>query len=228
MTLHLLSFPSYWKDLFTVEDVGDVYALTFLPYLVTGIAIGVILGGLYYAFWRTIESTFLYRLKTNSAVGDKKAVTLETLGYKPGRLRYRVVRRLLRSPHCFLYKTISVDELDHIENAPQSVLEPSPREAQTELTDAAEAIELPLQDAFSDQLHTSGKPRQRAAAPRRLTISDDARFYIRVTSMEYAERHAIKLTHDNFTSLLFSILICLVVWFILMNSLDPFIALLHL
>lgn len=106
---------SYFTDLFEVGVGGGVYA--FLPFLVTAIAIGVVLAAVVFTILRAREATFLRRLTEAGADSAEAGKTLAELGYAPGALRTRLLMRMLKSPTCFLYRNASSDELDRVKAA---------------------------------------------------------------------------------------------------------------
>lgn len=106
---------SYFTDLFDVGVGGGVYA--FLPFLITAIAIGVVLAAVVFTVLRAREAAFLRRLAEAGADSAKAGKTLTELGYAPGSFRTRLLLRILKNPTCFLYRNASSDALDRVKAA---------------------------------------------------------------------------------------------------------------
>ncbi len=234
----LLSFGSYFKGLFTVEGAETGSALSYLPMLITAVAVGVILAALYFTFWRSFESKLLKRLREAGADCAADAVSLESLGYKPGSLSLRFARFLLRSPSCVLYKTVSCDELDRrnaalLLQAEQPVGEeiavptaaPAGEAAPPcEETTATDAKEPEAEPDCASKAEAKQKKRAARAALRRMAIVPGTRFYIQPPCADYAEGHAGKFSFDDRMGLVYTILVCGVLWFVLLNVLDPLVS----
>ncbi len=110
--MFLLSFSSFFKGLFKVDGAESGSVLAFLPYLITALAIGVVLASVYFTLWRFIEARLAKRLHAAGATAAADGVTLEEIGISASTLRGRILRYLLRSRACMVYKNISCDELD--------------------------------------------------------------------------------------------------------------------
>ena len=107
--LFLLSF---FPSLFTVEgaEVGSV--LSMLPYIITAIALGVILAGGVYTFWQGISSTLFKNLLDANALDKEAGKSLLDLGYGEKKKTLKLLLRLLSKPTCVLYKFLSCDPRD--------------------------------------------------------------------------------------------------------------------
>lgn len=234
-----LAAGSYFADLFTVEAGNGAYA--FLPYLVTAAAVAILFAAAYFTFWRAQESRLLSRLRDADAVGREAGKTLEEVGYPPKKLRTRLLMRLMRSPACMLYRNLSTEEIDALihafgEEEPQSETEPEAEPA----ADASPAV----QDGAEPKITASdGSPapesaneksaqketREHARELRRrglvLSVREDTRFYIREDRLDYVKEQAAKFSLDDYMGLLYTTVITVVLWFIVMNFLDNIVGL---
>lgn len=227
-----LAAGSYFADLFTVEAGNGAYA--FLPYLVTAAAVAILLAAAYFTFWRAQESRLLSRLRDAGAVGGEAGKTLGEIGYPPKKLRTRLLMRLMRSPACMLYRNLSTEEIDALERA-------FDEDSQTETeADASPAVQdgaepkntapdgAPAPETANDKSVREDR-REHARELRRrglaLTVREDTRFYIRDDRLDYVEEQAAKFSLDDYMGLLYTTVITVVLWFIVMNFLDNIVGL---
>lgn len=227
-----LSAGSYFADLFTVEAGNGSYA--FLPYLVTAAAIAILFAAAYFTFWRAQESRLLSRLRDAGAVGREAGKTLGEVGYPPKKLRTRFLMRLMRSPACMLYRNLSTEEIDTLMHAfgeePQGETETdaSPAaqdgaEPKNTASDGSSAPETANEKAArKDRREHARELRRRGLA---LTVREDTRFYIREDRLDYVKEHAAKFSLDDYMGLLYTTVITVVLWFIVMNFLDNIVGL---
>ena len=230
-----LAAGSYFADLFTVEAGNGAYA--FLPYLVTAAAVAILFAAAYFTFWRAQESRLLSRLRDADAVGREAGKTLEEVGYPPKKLRTRLLMRLMRSPACMLYRNLSTEEIDALihafgEEEPQSETEPetnaSPAvqdgaEPKNTASDGSPAPESANEkSAQKDKREHTRELRRRGLA---LTVREDTRFYIREDRLDYVKERAAKFSLDDYMGLLYTTVITVVLWFIVMNFLDNIVGL---
>lgn len=232
MDAFCLAAGSYFADLFTVEAGNGAYA--FLPYLVTAAAVAILLAAAYFTFWRAQESRLLSRLRDAGAVGREAGKTLGEIGYPPKKLRTRLLMRLMRSPACMLYRNLSTEEIDALERAfdedPQTETEAdaSPAaqdgaEPKNTAPDGAPAPETANDKSVrKDRREHARELRRRGLA---LTVREDTRFYIRDDRLDYVEEQAAKFSLDDYMGLLYTTVITVVLWFIVMNFLDNIVAL---
>lgn len=103
---------SYFADLFRVDVGGGFYA--FLPFLLTAMAVGVVLAAVVFTLLRAMEAKFLRRLTEAGADSAEAGKTLPEIGYARGTFRTRWLLHLLHSPTCILYRNASSDEYDHV------------------------------------------------------------------------------------------------------------------
>ena len=238
-----LSAGSYFADLFTVEAGNGAYA--FLPYLVTAAAVAILLAAVYFTFWRAQESRLLSRLRDAGAVGRGAGKTLGEVGYPPNKLRTRLLMRLLRSPACMLYRNLSTEEIDTLSHAFEAEMSQTETEteAETETETEANASTAAQDGAEPRNTASDGSPapepaneksaqkdrREHARELRRrglaLTVREDTRFYIREERLDYVKEQAVRFSLDDYMGLLYTTVITVVLWFIVMNFLDNIVGL---
>lgn len=230
-----LAAGSYFADLFTVEAGNGAYA--FLPYLVTAAAVAILFAAAYFTFWRAQESRLLSRLRDAGAVGREAGKTLEEVGYPPKKLRTRLLMRLMRSPACMLYRNLSTEEIDALihafgEEEPQSETEPETN-ASPAVQDGAEPKNTasdgsPAPESANEKSAQKEKREHTRELRRRglaLTVREDTRFYIREDRLDYVKEQAAKFSLDDYMGLLYTTVITVVLWFIVMNFLDNIVGL---
>ncbi|MGM9609830.1 MAG: hypothetical protein ACI3XE_06375 [Eubacteriales bacterium] len=228
-----LSAGSYFADLFTVEAGNGAYA--FLPYLVTAAAVAILLAAVYFTFWRARESRLLSRLRDAGAVGQGAGKTLGEVGYPPNKLRTRLLMRLMRSPACMLYRNLSTEEIDALSHAfeaekPQTEAE---ADASPAVQDGAEPKNTasdgsPAPETANEKSARKEKREHTRELRRRgltLTVREDTRFYIREDRLDYVEEQAARFSLDDYMGLLYTTVITVVLWFIVMNFLDNIVGL---
>ncbi len=227
-------------DLFIVKDApdGSIYAL--LPYIITAVAIGVILASAYFIVWRAIEASLAKKLRAADATTAADGKTLRELGYKPfwsGILRY-----LFRSQACIIYKTISSDALDAhrlaLMKQAGEVSDPADAVAEDALPDiidfptvadadqVASATDIaPVAEEDAGVAPEKEHPKKKRVRLRaRLAVTPDTRFYIMPTRLEYAENHAMKFSRDDIWGFVFTCLGSAIIWLAALALLDPLVA----
>ena len=225
---------SYFADLFTI-DVGDgVYA--FLPFLVTAIAVGVLLAAAVFTLLRAMEATFLRRLTEAGADSPDAGKTLSELGYAPGSLRTRWLLHSLHSPTCILYRNASSDEYDRIKaqlgggetakaatgNGAEGTEEDA---AGHSAADSAGKAGAPAETGNGESADERRAAREEAQRQRRLGLRIPAtgatRFYIPAERRAYVEERASKFSADDIMGLVYTAAATGLAWFILLNVLEP-------
>ncbi len=225
---------SYFADLFAI-DVGDgVYA--FLPFLVTAIAVGVILAAAVFTLLRAMEATFLRRLTEAGADSPDAGKTLSELGYAPGSLRTRWLLHSLHSPTCILYRNASSDEYDRIKaqlgggetakaatgNGAEGTEEDA---AGHPAADSAGKAGAPAETGSGKSADERRAAREEAQRQRRLGLriptTGATRFYIPADRRAYVEERAAKFSADDIMGLVYTAAATGLVWFILLNVLEP-------
>ncbi len=227
-----LSIGSFFRSLFTIDGAEANSALSTVPYIVTAIALGVLLAAVYFIIWRGIEAKIVKRLFDADATSaaDAKSLTEIGIGEKSG----KIIRFLLRSHSAMIYKNVSCDELDKVNldymRAIGAVSTPKEETSGT-TEDAANAEEMTT-DATVDDTKTSDavseKPAKKTKKPRpklRMKIPPDTKFYILPTRLSYVEEHALKFSRDDYWGLLYTSLGVVILWFLVMLLLDPLIGL---
>ena len=188
----LLSIGSYLKSLFTIEGAAAGSLAASLPLIVTAIALGVILAGVLYTLWRGMEASFLGKLLSSNALAEESGKTLTELGYTHNSF----VARRLRSPLCFLYKTVSCKARDaHIAD-----------------------MQARMQNG------EDGEKTPKTTAPLGFLVDEDTTFYILPDRLTYAKSKGGTFTIDDYMSLVYTSLLCIGIWFALLNVLDPLVA----
>lgn len=219
---------SYFADLFRVENGGEAFA--FLPYLITAVAVGVILAAVCFTVLRAREAAFLRRLAESGADAPDTAKTLSELGYIPGTFRYRRLLRRLSDPTGIFYRNASSDALDRLR-------------AQFAASDASAATDG-MSDAANDTAATTdseeptakstdtqepdtphGKARRQKKQGFRLAVDDATRFYIPAERRSYVETRAMKFSADDYMGLVYTSVAAALLWFLLLNVLDPLLGL---
>lgn len=237
---------SYFADLFTI-DVGDgVYA--FLPFLVTAIAVGVLLAAAVFTLLRAMEATFLRRLTEAGADSSDAGKTLSELGYAPGSLRTRWLLHSLHSPTCILYRNASSDEYDRIkaqlgggetakaatgngaegteeDAAGHPAADSAGKAGAPAVTDAAAESGSRVPARRGESADERRAAREEAQRQRRLGLriptTGATRFYIPADRRAYVEERASKFSADDVMGLVYTAAATGLVWFILLNVLEP-------
>lgn len=203
MVPHIAGTPrlaSYLGDLFTVE--GGEGALDLLPYILTAIAVGVLAAAVCFTIWRAWEASFLRRLTESGANAPAAGKTLAELGYRQGSLRHRLLRRALRSPASVLYRNASSDVYD------------ATRAAFAEAEGEGESV--------ADDDRAARRARRKMGL--RLDTREDTRFYIPAERAAYVESRAACFSVDDVMGLVYAAVGTGVVWFLLLNLVDPLVA----
>lgn len=260
---------SYFADLFRVDVGGGFYA--FLPFLLTAMAVGVVLAAAVFTLLRAMEAKFLRRLTEAGADSAEAGKTLPEIGYAQGAFRTRWLLHLLHSPTCILYRNASSDEYDRVraqfaamgagnaaaeeESGTGSVGEgtgacraatdadgadtngsaavmahATPETTETSTThEAAGNAENPTAPHGGDAEERRAR-REEARRQRRLGLkiaaTEETRFYIPTDRRAYVEEHAAKFSTDDVMGLLYSVAAAGLLWFILLNVLNPLLKLL--
>ena len=260
---------SYFADLFRVDVGGGFYA--FLPFLLTAMAVGVVLAAVVFTLLRAMEAKFLRRLTEAGADSAEAGKTLPEIGYARGTFRTRWLLHLLHSPTCILYRNASSDEYDRV-RAQFAAMGAGNAAAEEEsgtgsagegtgtgrtATDAdgadtngsatAMAHATPETAANHEATATDGNAenptalhggdaeerrarREEARRQRRLGLkiaaTVETRFYIPTDRRAYVEEHAAKFSTDDVMGLLYSVAAAGLLWFILLNVLNPLLKLL--
>lgn len=237
---------SYFADLFTI-DVGDgVYA--FLPFLVTAIAVGVLLAAAVFTLLRAMEASFLRRLTEAGADSPDAGKTLSELGYAPGSLRARWLLHSLHSPTCILYRNASSVEYDRIkaqlgggetakaatgngaegteeDAAGHPAADSAGKAGAPAVTDAAGETGSGVPARRGESADERRAAREEAQRQRRLGLRIPAtgatRFYIPADRRAYVEERASKFSADDVMGLVYTAAATGLVWFILLNVLEP-------
>lgn len=230
---------SYFADLFRVEKGGEAFA--FLPYLITAVAVGVILAAVCFTILRAREAAFLRRLAESGADAPDTAKTLSELGYIPGTFRYRRLLRRLSDPTGIFYRNASSDALDRL----KAQFAASDAEGGTPaVTSDASAATDGMSDAANDTAATGdseeptkksgdaqepgtphGKARRQKKQGFRLAVDDATRFYIPAERRSYVETRALKFSTDDYMGLVYTSVAAALLWFLLLNVLDPLLGL---
>lgn len=226
---------SYFADLFRVENGGEAFA--FLPYLITAVAVGVILAAVCFTILRAREAAFLRRLAESGADAPDTAKTLPELGYIPGTFRYRRLLRRLSDPTGIFYRNASSDALDRL----KAQFAASDAEGGTPaVTSDASAATDGMSDAANDTAVTEptqksgdaqepdtphGKARRQKKQGFRLAVDDATRFYIPAERRSYVETRAMKFSADDYMGLVYTSVAAALLWFLLLNVLDPLLGL---
>ncbi len=249
---------SYFADLFRVDVGGGFYA--FLPFLLTAMAVGVVLAAGVFTLLRAMEAKFLRRLTEAGADSAEAGKTLPEAGYAPGSFRTRWLLHLLHSPTCILYRNASSDEYDRV-RAQFAAMGAGGNAATEEesgtgstgkgtgaclaatdadgadvngsaavMADAAtETAENPTAPHGEDAEERRAR-REEARRQRRLGLkiaaTEETRFYIPADRRAYVEEHAAKFSTDDVMGLLYSVAAAGLLWFILLNFLNPLLKLL--
>ncbi len=227
---------SFFTDLFVLEGVDGASPLAFLPYMILAVVIGVILAALYFTVWRSIEAKLARRLHEAGATSAQDAKTLAELGYRPG-FWERVLRFLLRSHACMVYKNLSSDERDaqHLEYMKQEGEVSDPDVTTESATDGAvntadgvsaeaPAEEAPLTETVAPDTKQSRKKRLRPRS--RMKVPPETRFYIVPTRIEYVETRVLTFSPDDFWGLGFTIAAAFLIGLGVLALLDPLVGLL--
>ena len=113
---------TFFRELFILDGTTEGSVLELIPYILTAIALGVVLSGGYFVVWRLLERRVLTPL-----IDRPEGVTLAQAGLDPKEsFLGRVVAFLLRSPSCMLYKTLTHEGY---ENRGSALTEEVPEEA---------------------------------------------------------------------------------------------------
>ncbi len=114
---------TFFRELFIIDGTAEGSVLELIPYILTAIALGVVLSGGYFVLWRLLERRVLTPL-----IDNPEGVTLAQAGLDPKEsFLGRVVAFLLRSPSCMLYKTLTHRGY---ENRGSALTENAPEEAE--------------------------------------------------------------------------------------------------
>lgn len=267
---------SYFADLFRVDVGGGFYA--FLPFLLTAMAVGVVLAAVVFTLLRAMEAKFLRRLTEAGADSAEAGKTLPEVGYTRGTFRTQWLLHLLHSPTCILYRNASSDEYDRVRaqfaamgagnaamvagnaaaeeesgtgsagegtgtgrtatdadgadtNGSAAVMaHATPETTETATThEAAGNAENPTAPHVGDAEERRAR-REEARRQRRLGLkiaaTEETRFYIPTDRRAYVEEHAAKFSTDDVMGLLYSVAAAGLLWFILLNVLNPLLKLL--
>lgn len=223
---------SYFADLFRVEKGGEAFA--FLPYLITAVAVGVILAAICFTVLRAREAAFLRRLAESGADAPDAAKTLSELGYERGTFRYRRLLRRLSDPTGIFYRNASSDALDRLKaQFAASVVEQGNDAATDGMSDAANDAaatgdsEEPTKKSGDAQEPDTphGKARRQKKPGFRLAVDDTTRFYIPAERRSYVETRAMKFSADDYMGLVYTSVAAALLWFLLLNVLDPLLGL---
>ena len=214
----------YFRDLFTLDE-GDG-SLAFLPYLVTAVAVGVLLAAGYFTFWRAQESKLLRRLLAQNAVGQGNAKSLTDLGYRPGTLDAKITLHALRSPACALYRNTSSAELDALtERFSHEGYEEQKEGPKNDTSGTnAESTSTPARDPKAEAREARAAAKRRRNMGLRLAVNQDTALYIPEEKRTYVEEHAAKFTTDDWMGLVYAACGVLLVWFLVLNLLKPLAA----
>ena len=212
----------YFRDLFTF-DAGDG-SLTYLPFLVTAVAVGVLLAAGCFTIVRAQESKLLKRLLSADAIGRGNAKSLTDLGYRPGTLEAKLTLRALRSPACALYRNTSSAELDALKerfSGEGSAFGEAPREQAETMTDE-EREGKPDEKTAARKARAEAKRRRNMGL--RLAVNQETALYIPEEKRAYVEEHAAKFSPDDWMGLVYTACGVLIVWFLVLNLLKPLAA----
>lgn len=223
---------SYFADLFRVEKGGEAFA--FLPYLITAVAVGVILAAICFTVLRAREAAFLRRLAESGADAPDAAKTLSELGYERGTFRYRRLLRRLGDPTGIFYRNASSDALDRLKaQFAASVVEQGNDAATDGMSDAANDTaatgdsEEPTKKSGDAQEPDTphGKAQRQKKPGYRLAVDDATRFYIPAERRSYVETRAMNFSADDYMGLVYTSAAAALLWFLLLNVLDPLLGL---
>lgn len=224
---------SYFADLFRVEKGGEAFA--FLPYLITAVAVGVILAAICFTVLRAREAAFLRRLAESGADAPDAAKTLSELGYERGTFRYRRLLRRLSDPTGIFYRNASSDALDRLKaQFAASVVEQGNDAATDGMSDAANDAAAATGDSEEPTKKSGdaqepdtphGKARRQKKPGFRLAVDDTTRFYIPAERRSYVETRAMKFSADDYMGLVYTSVAAALLWFLLLNVLDPLLGL---
>lgn len=226
---------SYFADLFRVEKGGEAFA--FLPYLITAVAVGVILAAVCFTILRAREAAFLRRLAESGADAPDTAKTLSELGYIPGTFRYRRLLRRLSAPTGIFYRNASSDALDRLKaqfaasdaegGTPAVTSDASAATDGMSNTANDTAVTEPTQKSGDAQEPDTphGKARRQKKQGFRLAVDDATRFYIPAERRSYVETRALKFSADDYMGLVYTSVAAVLLWFLLLNVLDPLLGL---
>lgn len=224
---------SYFADLFRVEKGGEAFA--FLPYLITAVAVGVILAAICFTVLRAREAAFLRRLAESGADAPDAAKTLSELGYERGTFRYRRLLRRLSDPTGIFYRNASSDALDRLKaQFAASVVEQGNDAATDGMSDAANDAAAATGDSEEPTKKSGdaqepdtphGKARRQKKLGFRLAVDDATRFYIPAERRSYVETRAMKFSADDYMGLVYTSVAAALLWFLLLNVLDPLLGL---
>lgn len=228
---------SYFADLFRVENGGEAFA--FLPYLITAVAVGVILAAVCFTILRAREAAFLRRLAESGADASDTAKTLSELGYEPGTFRYRRLLRRLSDPTGIFYRNASSDALDRLKaQFATSVAvqdnDTTASDTETAASDTAvsanDTVALGKREEQTPEggnagSNAHGGARRQKKPGFRLAVDDATRFYIPAERRSYVETRAMKFSADDYMGLVYTSVAAALLWFLLLNVLDPLLGL---
>ena len=228
---------SYFADLFRVENGGEAFA--FLPYLITAVAVGVILAAVCFTILRAREAAFLRRLAESGADAPDAAKTLPELGYIPGTFRYRRLLRRLSDPTGIFYRNASSDALDRLkaqfaasdaEGGTPAVTSDAETAANDTTVSADDTVALGRSEEQTPEggnakSDAHGGARRQKKQGFRLAVDDATRFYIPAERRSYVETRALKFSADDYMGLVYTSVAAVLLWFLLLNVLDPLLGL---
>ncbi len=220
---------SFFTNLFVVEGAKEGSVLAFLPFMITALAIGVVLASVYFTVWRMIDARLVKRLYDAGATAASDGKTLGELGYQEEALATRVLRLLLASHACIIYKNVSCDALDAqrlaLMKQDGEVSDPEVGELAPDEPSSSKAItEASVTEDIGEEMPKKQAPRRKKIRPRtRIKITPDTRFYILPTSIEYVERHALKVSADDLWGLGFTLAGSVLIWLGALALLDPLV-----
>ncbi len=110
--MRMIYSMSFFSSLFTVEGAEAGSMLSLLPYVISAIALGVILASGLFTFWQGISSHLFGKLLEADAVDPASGKSLSELGYQTKKKTLALLLRLLSNPSCMLYKFISCSVRD--------------------------------------------------------------------------------------------------------------------
>lgn len=195
----------FFRELFIVDGSTEGSLAALVPYILTAVALGVLLSGVYYVLWRLLERRILSPL-----VEHPEGITLWEAGLDPKRgFVGRITALLLRSSSCFLYKTLTHEAY---ENRGSALMDSQTEEGDPTAEDAA--------DARGKAVGKKKKKKPTYALP----IFPDTYLTLRQSRVEYARRQVGQTKGDILMPLLYTSLITLAVWMCLMGSLDSIMA----
>ncbi len=244
---------NFFYDLFVLDGLSEEAAASyaFLPFVVTALAVGVLIASVYFIVWRILEADMVKRLYESNATSAQDGKTLSDLGYKSGSLRERLMLFLLRSQSCIIYKTVSCDALDahklalmkqagEVADVPDDAPdvsepqteEPTPATSDLQHEETPSDTSLNLvpnaseEEDVAEQAPTQKKKQKRLRERARLKATSDTHFYILPTQLEYVEQHAMKFSKDDIWGFVFTCAATVVIWLAAMALLDPLMKLL--